>query len=112
MERMPYQKRNDRRDQMLGYIKGYIVDHGYPPTVREITDAVGLSSTSLTRHYLQALQDEGKIDVEFGKARGLVVLNDHGRYARLVDAAYEAAKDEENKGTSIYGLILALEQLR
>lgn len=110
---MAYPTQTDKRDALLGYITEHINEHGYPPTVRDMQMALDFSSTSLVGHYLKALQAEGKIKIDFGKARGITVLDgSHGKYQELVDAAWAAAKDQKNEGVqSMYDLICALEAL-
>lgn len=50
-----------RRQEMLDYIIDYHAIYGYPPTVREITDDLKISSTSVTHYHLKVLEDEGKL---------------------------------------------------
>jgi repressor LexA len=49
------------REAMIDNIVEYIAIHGYPPTVREIGDMVGLKSTATTQHHMKILLKEGKI---------------------------------------------------
>lgn len=51
----------NRTDFVLSYIASYINEHRYSPTVREITAAVGLNSTSAAQYHLRKLSDEGRI---------------------------------------------------
>jgi len=48
-----------RQVKVLEVIRDSVQRRGYPPTVREIGDAVGLTSTSSVSHQLQALQKKG-----------------------------------------------------
>ena len=41
-----------RGDRILEFIRERIASQGYPPTVREIAEAVGLASTSAVHHHL------------------------------------------------------------
>lgn len=54
------------RNNMVQKIIEYIEAHGYPPTVREIGQMVGLRSTSSTQHHLEVLRKEGKIETDAG----------------------------------------------
>lgn len=47
--------------KILDFIRRYHADHGFPPSVREIGEAVGLSSTSTVHFHLTNLQRQGKI---------------------------------------------------
>lgn len=64
------------RDEVLRCIRTFVVAHGYPPTTREITSALGLSSTRVTHELLVSLRDEGKVEWDEGRARTLRVLTD------------------------------------
>lgn len=48
-----------RQRQVLDVIRAAVERHGYPPSVREIGDAVGLTSTSSVSHQLRALERKG-----------------------------------------------------
>ena len=52
------------RERILGAIVSYIEEHGYPPTVREISDMVGLKSTSSTQSHLKRMAIEGMIETD------------------------------------------------
>lgn len=58
------------RQQMLQYIVSYIEEHGYPPTYREIGDAVGLGSSSSVYTHIMRMFREGTLetDVSDGKS--------------------------------------------
>ena len=49
----------ERQEQIYKYIKGYIARHGYPPSVREISVAIGLKSASTVHGYLRKLEERG-----------------------------------------------------
>ena len=50
-----------RQRLIFNYIKTHIDNHGYPPTVREIGEAVNLSSSSTVHAHLKALEEKGMI---------------------------------------------------
>lgn len=50
-----------RQEDTLKYIKEYIVSHGYPPTVREIAEAIQVSSPATVQSHLDRLADKGYI---------------------------------------------------
>lgn len=54
------------KEKILTAITTYIQQHGYPPTVREIGEAVALKSTSSVYHYLQCMDAEGMIKLGNG----------------------------------------------
>lgn len=51
-----------RKQRIVEYIAATIRERGYPPSVREIAQAVGLASTSAVHHHLQALEREGFLE--------------------------------------------------
>ncbi|MCD6352272.1 MAG: transcriptional repressor LexA [Armatimonadetes bacterium] len=55
-------KLTPRRRQILAYIQQKIAESGYPPTVREIGEAVGLRSTSTVHFHLRALEEAGYLE--------------------------------------------------
>ncbi len=63
-----------RQQQVLDYIRDTVNDRGYPPSVREIGDAVGLSSPSSVHSQLSALVDMGMITRDPTKPRAIVVV--------------------------------------
>ena len=55
------EKLTKRQEDALKYIKTYIVSHGYPPTVREIAEAIGVSSPATVQAHLDGLANKGYI---------------------------------------------------
>ncbi|MBC7266308.1 MAG: transcriptional repressor LexA [Coriobacteriia bacterium] len=73
---MEYQPRLTRRqEQILDFIRSEIHRRGYPPSVREIGEAVGLSSSSTVHAHLSALEKHGYIRRDPTKPRALEVLD-------------------------------------
>jgi repressor LexA len=68
----------DRRQRILEYIASTIAERGYPPSVREIADAVGLASTSAVHHHLLTLEREGLLERGPHSSRALR-LTPHGQ---------------------------------
>lgn len=65
---------NKRERAILKFIEKQIKDKGYPPSVREIGKAVGLSSTATVHGYLVKLTKKGYIKKEDQKGRTLKLL--------------------------------------
>lgn len=63
---------------ILAFIKTYLRGHGYPPSVREITEASVTNSTATTVYHLQQLEERGRIRRAPGVARGITVLSETG----------------------------------
>jgi repressor LexA len=73
-----------RAERILTYIRETIDERGYPPSVREIAEAVGLASTSAVHHHLTKLEKEGRLQKEATRSRALTLPGSHG--AKVVAA--------------------------
>lgn len=73
---MPRKKEelNKREKAILKFIEKQIMTDGYPPSVREIGKAIGLSSTATVHAYLAKLEKQGYIKKEDKKGRTLKVI--------------------------------------
>ncbi len=60
---------------ILQFIEEQVMEKGYPPSVREIGKAIGLSSTATVHAYLSKLEKQGLIKKEGKKGRTLKVVN-------------------------------------
>ena len=67
---------NKREKAILSFIEKQINLYQYPPSVREIGKAVGLSSTATVHGYLAKLESKGYIRKESQKGRTLRVVQD------------------------------------
>ena len=79
---------NTMKEKILTAITTYIQQHGYPPTVREIGEAVGLKSTSSVYHYLQRMD-----------AAGIIALGNGPRAIRVPGWRFERIKKSAAEGT-------------
>jgi len=68
----------DRQRQVLEFIDAEVRQRGYPPSVREIGEAVGLSSSSTVHAHLAALQDKGFLKRDPTKPRAIEVCFESG----------------------------------
>ncbi len=71
----------ERRQRILDCIAGTVEERGYPPSVREIADAVGLASTSAVHHHLIALERDGLLERGTHASRALRVTRPRDRAA-------------------------------
>lgn len=67
---------SERQQQVLDYIRDTVNGRGYPPSVREIGEAVGLNSPSTVHSHLNSLVKAGAIRKDPSKPRALVVLDE------------------------------------
>lgn len=77
---------SERQQQVLDYIRKTVAGRGYPPSVREIGEALGLSSPSTVHSHLTALVAAGALHRDPSKPRAIVVVEE----ARLDSAAADA----------------------
>jgi repressor LexA len=66
----------ERQAKMLAFLSDYINTNGYPPTVREIGEALAIPSTSLVSYYLKGLEERGLIARESSISRGIRLVTD------------------------------------
>lgn len=62
---------SERQQHILDFIRQYLEEHNYPPTIREIGKAVGISSTSVVKYNLERLQEKKLIERSDEVSRGL-----------------------------------------
>lgn len=67
-----------RQQQIYDFIRSYQTEKGYPPSVREMAAAVGLSSPSTVHAHLSALEAHGLIKRDKTKPRALEVFEQEG----------------------------------
>lgn len=89
----------ERQRAILEVIHSHSEEHGYPPSVREIGDAVGLSSTSSVHAQLATLEDKGYLRRDPTKPRAL-------EFARDPDTNLEA-RPEASRNVPLVGEIAA-----
>ena len=60
-----------RKQKIIEYIAATLRARGYPPSVREIAQAVGLASTSAVHHHLESLEREGYLERGATRSRAI-----------------------------------------
>jgi repressor LexA len=65
-----------RQQEILTFVQRYTESHGYPPSVREIGQAMGLTSSSTVHSHLRALERKGFLRRDPSKPRALEILRD------------------------------------
>jgi repressor LexA len=79
----------DRQQEIWGFLVEYVDRHGYPPTVREIGEAVGLASPSTVHAHLANLERAGLLKRDPSKPRALDLIG-HRRKSRTDEPIREA----------------------
>lgn len=73
---MNRRKISDKQQQILDFMKDEILTKGYPPSVREICEAVHLKSTSSVHSHLETLEKYGYIRRDPTKPRAIEIVDD------------------------------------
>lgn len=73
---MAYGKITKKQREILDYIKDQIITRGFPPSVRDICEAVNLKSTSSVHAHLETLEKNGYIRRDPTKPRAIEILDD------------------------------------
>lgn len=89
-----------RQQQILDYLRTSTAEAGYPPSVREIGEAIGLSSSSTVHSHLSALEAKGYIRRDSASARALVIVD------QLVQDESNALRDEPDPYRGVVALPL------
>ena len=79
---MPYGKISKKQTEILEYIKSQILNKGYPPSVRDICEAVDLKSTSSVHSHLETLEKNGYIRRDPTKPRAIEIIDDNFNLVR------------------------------
>ena len=73
---MSYGKTTEKQQEILDYMKSQIINRGFPPSVREICEAVNLKSTSSVHSHLESLEKNGYIRRDPSKPRAIEIVDD------------------------------------
>ncbi len=79
---MAYGKISKKQMEILEFLKSEIINKGYPPSVREICEAVNLKSTSSVFSHLEAMEKNGYIRRDPTKPRAIEILDDNFNMVR------------------------------
>lgn len=96
-----------RQVRILDFITAEVKEKGYPPSVREIGEAVDLKSSSTVHNHLNQLEKKGYIQRDPTKPRAIMILkNSDGSDYRSFAAVNEEVF-EEMVGLPVYGAVAA-----
>ncbi len=73
-----------RQREFFLFIQNFIVDNGYPPSIREIQHAFGLKSTKGVKGHIDRLVDKGYLDRKNGSARAISLPSNRSGFGRRI----------------------------
>ena len=83
--------RSNKPELILDYLRKYFAEFRYPPSIRDIVDGCGLSSTSVADYNLKILEREGHIRRDRERARTISLIEPVAEPEPLAPAALEPA---------------------
>ena len=95
--------------KILDFISDEIDGRGYPPSVREICDSVGLASSSSAHYQLNKLESKGYIRKDPSKTRAMEIIK--GETKRTQRNSYDTSNNEEIVNVPIIGNVTAGEPI-
>src|SRR3982750_2404662 len=91
-----------RQTRILEHLRDFMERRGYPPSMREIGEAVGLTSSSSVAHQLRVLEEKGFLKRDPNRPRALeVFLPEVMAARRSIGAADETQYDETDIGDTV-----------
>lgn len=79
----------DQQEKVLATVEDYVARNGFPPTLREIGDALGLANVNAVRGHVSALEKKGYITKEPEKARSIRVVHSPSGLSRFKRKLHE-----------------------
>ncbi len=98
------QKLSRMQQKVYDYLVSFITDRGYPPSVREIGEALDLRSPSTVHFHLKHLAELGYIEKDAGKGRAIALSKAAAPAGKVVETAAPAAQEiplAESRGNQI-----------
>lgn len=83
---------SERQKKILEVLESFQANTGYPPSIREICEQAGISSTSVVNYYLDQLQEMGYIERDGRVSRGIRLLKSYAEPAGVAAAAGGAVR--------------------
>lgn len=74
-----------KQENFLSFLKEYLQERGYPPTIRELMDGLGFSSPSIVKKYLDTLERKGYIRRKYNSPRAIEVVEVSGKKPEVRD---------------------------
>jgi len=71
--------------QILDFLRSFVSDKDYPPSIRDIQEGCAISSTSVVDYNLRKLEEKGYIRRDREVSRGIEILGSRGRRPRVIE---------------------------
>jgi len=71
---LPAMSSKVNNDKMMSYLRRFIDQNGYPPSLREIAKGMNISSTSIVWYHLRQLEESGAIERTQGRSRAIRLI--------------------------------------
>ena len=84
-----------QQERVFDFLETHLAAQGFPPTLREIGDAIGLANINAVRGHLQAIEKKGYISKEPDRARSIRVIQSPSRMSRLKRKMHEILKTDD-----------------
>jgi repressor LexA len=79
------QELSGKQAQILDFLQRFLDDKDYPPSIRDIQEGCGISSTSVVDYNLRKLEEKQLIRRDREVSRGIEILGARGRRPRIID---------------------------
>jgi len=94
-----------RQQKVFDFVSQFLHQEGFPPTLREIGDAVGLSNINAVRGHLLALEKKGYLTKEPDKARSIRIVQPPSPFSQFKRMLHEVLRTDEGVfHRVVYGL--------
>jgi repressor LexA len=76
---------SEKQTQILEFLREFLDEKDYPPSIRDIQEGCSISSTSVVDYNLRKLEEKGHIRRDREVSRGIEILGARGRRPRVID---------------------------
>ncbi len=76
---------SEKQTQILDFLREFLDEKDYPPSIRDIQEGCSISSTSVVDYNLRKLEEKGLIRRDREVSRGIEILGARGRRQRVID---------------------------
>ena len=83
----------ESRNKIYQFILTYIEQHGYAPTIREISDGTELRSTSTVQHHVKVLMEDGMLETDAGIGSPRAIRVPGYKFVKVENEDFETNKE-------------------